>query len=175
MNKCYWNFCSLKQVCISSPSLPEPVSIFLILTSCFFGGMMANFDINLFIIALENSCKIGRAPYTFRLISFNAGQAPYDIVRFPAGHRPRLSYTDAGRHPYEMWPRKKKILKIVRCPGNYQIHRWFANRWNRMMSVLFVTIALAINTVAKTIYFNFAFRMLILPVSSLYTHNYNSS
>ena len=63
---------------------------------------MANFDINVFIIARENSCKIDRAPYGVLLISYNAGRAPYNIVRCPAGHRPMLSYTDAGRRPYDM-------------------------------------------------------------------------
>jgi len=41
---------------------------------------MANFDIHIFIIARENSCKIDRAPYGVRLISYNAGRAPYDVV-----------------------------------------------------------------------------------------------
>jgi len=49
---------------------------------------MANFDIHIFIIAHENSYKIDRAPYGVRLISYNAGRAPYDVVRCPAGHRP---------------------------------------------------------------------------------------
>jgi len=105
---------------------------------------MAHFDVNIIIIARENSCKIGRAPYGVRLIFYNAGMAPYDIVRCPAGHRPMFLYTDTGRRPYDMWPRKRKFLKIVRCPGDYQIRRWIAHRWNRTMSVLFVTIALAI-------------------------------
>jgi len=79
--------------------------------------------------------------YGVRSISYNADRAPYDIVRCPAGHRPIESYTDAGRRPYNTWPRKRKILKIVRCPGDYQFRRWCANRWYRTMSVLFVTIA----------------------------------
>jgi len=134
-------FCSLEQVCFSSPSLSESASIFLILTNSFFVGMMANFDIHIFIIARENLCKIDRAPYGVRSISYNAARAPYDVVRCPDGHRPMFSYTDAGRRPYDMWPRKRKFLKIVRCPGDYQIRRWCANRWNRTMSVLFVTVA----------------------------------
>jgi len=77
--------------CFSSPSLSESASIFLILTNCFFEGMMANFDIHIFIIAREKSCKIDRAPYGVRLISDNAGR-----------HRPMFSYTDAGRRPYDM-------------------------------------------------------------------------
>ena len=46
---------------------------------------MANFDIKVFIIARENS-------YGVRLISYNAGRTPYDIVRCPAGHRPMFAY-----------------------------------------------------------------------------------
>jgi len=118
-----------------SPSMTESASIFFILTTCFFGGMLANFDINEFTIAPENSRKIGRAPYGVRLISYNArtmpGRASADVI-----------ILDAGRRPYDMWPCKRKFLKIVRCPGDYQIRRWCANRWNRTMSVLFVTIAL---------------------------------
>ena len=63
---------------------------------------MANFDINVFISARDNSCKIGRARYGVRLISYNAGRAPDDIVRCPAGHRPTFLYSDAGRRPYDM-------------------------------------------------------------------------
>jgi len=63
---------------------------------------MANFDINVFIIARANLYKIGRAPYGVRLISYNAGRIPYDIVRCPAGHRPMFAYKDAGRRPYDM-------------------------------------------------------------------------
>jgi len=89
----------------------------------------------LFIIARENSCKIGRAPYGVRRIPNNAVRAPFDIVRCPSGHRPMLSYTDAGRRPYDMWSRKKNMFKIVRCPSDYKIRRWCANCWNRTMSV----------------------------------------
>ena len=91
-NKCYWNICSLKQVWFSSPSLSESASIFLILTTCFFGGMMSNFDINVFIIARVKS----------------------------AAHRtvPMFSYTDAGRRLHDTWPRKWKFLKIFRCPSD---------------------------------------------------------
>jgi len=53
-------FCSLEQVCFLLPLLSESASIFFILTTCFFGGMMASFDIYVFIMASENSCKIGR-------------------------------------------------------------------------------------------------------------------
>ena len=134
-------FCSLGQVWFSSPSLSELASIFLILTTCFFWGMMANFDINVFIIARENSYKIGRAPYGARLISYNAGRTPYDIVRCPARHQPMFAYKDAGRRPYNIWPLNINFWKIVRCPGDCQIRRWCAKRWNRTMSVLFVTIA----------------------------------
>ena len=78
--KCYWNVCNLEQVMLSHPSLSESALVFLILTTCFFGGMMANFDIILYIIARENvfhPCKIGQASYGVRLISNNAVRAPY--------------------------------------------------------------------------------------------------
>jgi len=48
---------------------------------------MANFDIIVFILAREHSCKIGRAPYGVRLISYNAGRAFADVCiyrRWPA-------------------------------------------------------------------------------------------
>jgi len=73
----FWNLCSIEQVWFSSPSRSESVSIFLILTTCFFGGMVTNFDINVYIIARENSCKIDRAPYGF---SYNAGRASADVI-----------------------------------------------------------------------------------------------
>jgi len=44
--------------------------------------MMANFDINDCIIARENlfhPCKIGRATYDARMISYNAGRASYYV------------------------------------------------------------------------------------------------
>ena len=128
-------FCSLEQVWFSSPSLSEPVSIFLSSKTCFFKEMLATFAINVYVSVRENSCKISRAPYGVRLISYNA-------ARCPAGDRPMLlvSYTDAGRRPYDMWPRVGKILKSW-WPGDYQIRRWCANRWNPTMSVLYVTIA----------------------------------
>jgi len=107
-NKCYWFFfCSLEQVWFSPLSLSESALVFLILTTTFFGGMMAIFYINEYIIARENlfyTCKIGRAPYGVRLISYNAGRALYD-----------------------MWPRKKKILKIVRS-NSPVIRNTYSNR-----------------------------------------------
>jgi len=121
-------------VWFSSQSLSESASIFLVLTTCFFCGIMANFYVNVYISSRENSCKIGRAPYGVWLIFYNA-------VRCLVGHRPMFLYTDTERCPYDMWPRKRKFLKIIRCPGDYQIRRWCAHRWNRTMSVLFVTIA----------------------------------
>ena len=51
----------------------QSASVFLILTTCFFGGKMAHFDIIVYIIARENvfhPCKIGRALYGVRLISY---------------------------------------------------------------------------------------------------------
>jgi len=68
-------------------------------------GMIANFDINVFIIARENwfhPCKIGRTPYGVRLISYNAGRAPYGSqsvigrcyhLQTPAGARKTCDHT----------------------------------------------------------------------------------
>ena len=50
-------FFAVLKVWFSSPSLSELASIFPILTTCFFGGMMANFDINAFIIARDYRVK----------------------------------------------------------------------------------------------------------------------
>jgi len=72
-------FCSLGQVWFSSQSLSESASIFLILTTCFFCGIMANFYVNVYIISRENSYKIGRVPYGVRLIFYNAGRASADV------------------------------------------------------------------------------------------------
>jgi len=85
-------------------------------TVSFFDRMGANFDLNVYTIARENSCKIGRAPFVVLLISYNAVRAPYDFVR---------------------------------CPDDYKIHRWCANRWNRTISVSFVTIVLICIHVTK--------------------------
>ena len=41
--------------------------------------------------------------------------------------------------------RQGKLLKIVRCPGDSQIRRWFVNRWNHTTAVLLVTIVLTTN------------------------------
>ena len=94
-------FCILEQVCFSS--LSESASIFLILTNCFFEGMMANFDTNIFIIARENSCKIDRAPYGVRLISYNASADVFIYRRRPA--------------PVRYVTSQKKILKNRPVPG----------------------------------------------------------
>jgi len=51
------------------------------LNNMFLLGIMAHFDVNVIVIARENSCKIGRAPFGVRLIFNNADRAPYDIVR----------------------------------------------------------------------------------------------
>jgi len=87
----------------------------------------SEFDINVYFIAPENlfhPCKIDRKSYGVRLIFYNASWAPYDIVRCPAGHRPMLSYTDAGRRPYDRWPRKKNYFgarAIIKFAGDVQI------------------------------------------------------
>jgi len=132
-------FCCLEQVCFS-PSLSASASIFLILTNCFFGGMMSTFD----IIYSSLHVKICVKSTGHRTVS---GWS----LTTPAGHRPMFSYTDAGRRPYDMWPRKRKFFKIVRCPGDYQIRRWCANRWNRTMSLPLAYIYFAYNRYIWTI------------------------
>ena len=72
----------------------------------FFGGMMANFDIHIFIIARENSCKIARAPYGVRLISYIAGRAPADVFIYRRRSAPVRYVTT-----------QKKILKNRPVPG----------------------------------------------------------
>jgi len=89
---CYWNICNLEQVLFSHPSLSESASVFLFLTTCFFWGMMANFDIIVYIIARENvfhPCKIDRASYGVRLISYNAvrGIGRWYHIQTPAAAR----------------------------------------------------------------------------------------
>jgi len=69
-------FCSLEQM-IFSLSLSESASVFPIFTNCFFGGMMANFNIHIFIIARENLCKIDQAPYPVDLLQRRPGTVRY--------------------------------------------------------------------------------------------------
>ena len=66
---------------------------------------MAHFYVNLIIIARENSCKIGRAPYGVRLIFYNTGRAPYDIV-----YRRRTA-------PVRYVTTQEKVLKNRPVPG----------------------------------------------------------
>jgi len=85
-------------------------------------------------------------------IFYNAGRAPYNVLRVPPGHRPMSSYTDAGRRPYDMWPRISKFLSIARCPGDYQ------TRGNLQISTKirrpFVNIALDKHNVFFVFHFN---------------------
>jgi len=124
----------------SSPSLSESDSNFLILTTCFFGGMVVNFDINVYIIARENSCKMDQAPYSVQLIQPGTvwhltvpNRASADVIIYMYKCCP----APVQKTQYDMWLCKRKSLKIVWCLGNYQICQWCANRWNHMMSVLF--------------------------------------
>jgi len=50
---------------------------------------MANFDINVYIIAREEFSSVQNRPGTVR--------CPADLL-----HRPMLSYTDVSRRPYDM-------------------------------------------------------------------------
>ena len=78
---------------------------------------MASVDINVYIIAHKN-CFI--RVQSARLITYNAGRAPYNVVLGPVRHRPTLSYisyTDASRRPYDMCSRMRKFLKNRPAPG----------------------------------------------------------
>ena len=104
------------------------------LTTCCFGGIMANFDIIVITSLHVKMCFISVKSAWHRTVS---GWS----FTMPSGHRLMIPYTDASRCPYDMWPRKRNILKIGRCPDDYQIRQWCANRWTHKLSVLFVTIA----------------------------------
>jgi len=83
-----------------------------------------------YIIARGNvfyPCKIGRASYGVRLISYNAV-------------RPMISYTDAGRRPppVRYVTTQEKFLKNRPMPG--RLSNSPVMRWNRTLSVLFVTL-----------------------------------
>jgi len=99
----------------------ESASVFLILTTCFSGGMMTNFDINVFITSSEKLfqlCKIGRAPNGYKLISYNADRELYNVARCLAGHRQMLLYTDAGWHTHARYvTTQEKIIKNRPVPG----------------------------------------------------------
>jgi len=81
-------------------------TIFLILTTCFFWRIIANFDKNVFVIARTKLCKIGRAPYGVRLISYNADRAPSDVFIY----RRRTA-------PVRYVTTQEKILKNRPVPG----------------------------------------------------------
>jgi len=83
--------------------------------------------------------------FLWRTVEFFLNKCIHNCTLKVVLNRPMFSYTDAGRCPYDMWPHKRKFLKIVQCPGDYQIRRWCAKPWNLTMSVLFVTIAWAKN------------------------------
>ena len=74
---------------------------------------MANSNINVHIIARENlfhPCKIGRAPYGVRLISYNAGRAPYN-VQTGIG----LCYQMSGARAIIKFAGDVHIAEILRC------------------------------------------------------------
>jgi len=79
-------------------------------------------------------------------ISYNAGRAPYDSVRCRTvpGRAPADVFIYRRRTvPVRYVTTQKKIIK--NRPGDYQIRRRCAHRWNRTMSVLFVTIAFRVS------------------------------
>jgi len=103
------------------------IRLCLFLTTCFFWGMVTSVDLNVYIIEREHlfhPCKIGRASYK----TFWSPNTPV--------HWPMLSYSDASRLPYDLWPRKKKqsfgAWAILKFAGNLQIAnnvRWQFYLW----------------------------------------------
>jgi len=101
-------------------------------------GTIANFDINIFIIARENwfhPYKIGRAPYGVRLISYNAGRAPYGSqsgigrcyhLQTPAGARTTCDHTR------ENSLKSPGALVIIKFAGDVQI------KWLKSYDVCFI-------------------------------------
>ena len=102
-------------------SLSKSASVFLILTTCFFRGMMVTFDTNVYAIARKNLFHPCTVP----------GGASANVIIYRS--RPA---------PVRYVTMQEKKFKIVRCTGDNPICRWIANRWNRAASVSFVTIAL---------------------------------
>jgi len=108
---------------VAFTSLSKSASVFLILTTCFFRGKLVTFDTNVYAIARKNlfhSCTV-------------PGGASANVIIYRSRPAPVRYVTT------------QEIFLIVRCPGDNQICRWIANRWNRAASVLFVTIALNFN------------------------------
>ena len=54
-----------------------------------------------------------------------ANNVSSDLLKRQAGHRPILSFTDAGRRPSELHvcPCKETMLKIARYPGDFQLSK----------------------------------------------------
>jgi len=79
------------------------------LSTCFFGGMITNDNLDIYTIARENVFHLCKS-------------ADFIIYR---------------SRPASVWfvTIEGKLLKVVRCPGDSQIHRWFASRWNRTAAV----------------------------------------
>jgi len=129
----YHIFCSLSNI-KQSLSLLESASIFLILTTRFF-GMMVNVDINVYIIAHENLCKISWVLYSVWLISYNTCWAParsrgraclcYHIqtparARTICDHARENSYKSSGAQATIKFAGDVQIAEIIRC----QFYLW---------------------------------------------------
>jgi len=102
----------------------------------FFGGIMANFDIKVYIIARENlfhPCKIGLAPYGVRLISYNAGRSSAGVIIYRWRPAPVRYVTTQG-----------KLLKNCPVPGQLSKSPLMCKSlrsYDVSLSVSFVTIA----------------------------------
>jgi len=89
---------------------------------------MANFDVNVYIIARDNSCKIGRAPYGVRLIFYNDGRAPADVFIYRRRTAPvryvttqeKILKKSSGARAIIKFAGDVQIAEIVRC----QFYLW---------------------------------------------------
>jgi len=149
-------YVSLEQLRMINMQRTSAIEMFAVLSKCVSITITVRVSLNLFHL---NNLFLWRndGKFWYKWIHHCTWKIAYNrpgTVRCPANLLQRRTVPgrasadviiyDAGRRPCDMWPRKRRFLKIVRCPGDYQIRRWCANRWNRTMSVLFVTIALVV-------------------------------
>jgi len=97
LNECYWMFFTSITVRVRL-SLSYVNNLFLWSN----GGECWSLSIQKLHVKI---CFIRVNQYGTRFISNNTCRVPYDVL-----HRP-LSYSDAGRRPYDLWPRTENILK----------------------------------------------------------------
>jgi len=82
---------------VLSLSLSVSAHVFLILTTCFFGGMMVKFDIIVYLIArktLFHPCQIGWTLFGTRLVFYNADRVSANVITYrrPSGARAIIKF-----------------------------------------------------------------------------------